>query len=61
MENKSWISTKTASEDIDLKVRTLQEWCKAGKVPGAFKIGKDWRIPKKNWDEFKKRLMNSAA
>lgn len=61
MENKTWISIRTASEDIDLAPRTLQEWCKAGKVPGAFKMGKDWRIPTVKWTEFKKRMMKSAA
>lgn len=26
-------------------VRTVQRWCMAGKLPGAYKSGRSWRIP----------------
>jgi hypothetical protein len=26
-------------------VRTVQRWCMAGKLPGAYKAGRSWRIP----------------
>jgi len=25
--------------------RTIQRWCQAGKLPGAYKAGRSWRIP----------------
>jgi hypothetical protein len=25
--------------------RTIQRWCVAGKLPGAYKAGRSWRIP----------------
>ena len=27
--------------------RTIQRWCKAGKLPGAYKAGRSWRIPQR--------------
>lgn len=26
--------------------RTIQRWCQAGKLPGAYKAGRSWRIPR---------------
>jgi excisionase family DNA binding protein len=26
--------------------RTIQRWCAAGKLPGAYKAGRSWRIPR---------------
>ncbi len=26
--------------------RTLQRWCQVGKLPGAYKAGRSWRIPR---------------
>lgn len=60
MENKSWISTRTAGTEVDISARTIQEWCKAKRIEGAVKFGRDWRIPKQKWEEFKKRLMKAA-
>jgi excisionase family DNA binding protein len=28
--------------------RTVQRWCKAGKLPGAYKAGRSWRIPRRS-------------
>lgn len=28
--------------------RTIQRWCKAGKLPGAYKAGRAWRIPRRS-------------
>src|SRR5437868_2556501 len=25
--------------------RTIQRWCSAGRLPGAYKAGRSWRIP----------------
>jgi Helix-turn-helix domain len=25
--------------------RTMQRWCRQGKLPGAYKAGRSWRIP----------------
>lgn len=27
--------------------RTVQRWCVAGKLPGAYKAGRSWRIPRR--------------
>lgn len=59
-KKKSWISSKTAAEDMDLAVRTIQEWCKSGKIK-AKKLGKDWRILVADWEEFKARILKDAA
>lgn len=56
---KKYISTKTAAEELDLSKRTIQEWCKQGKVK-AVKMGHDWRIERGDWEEFKARIMKAA-
>lgn len=38
-------SCKQMAEIWDLSVRTVNELCKNGKIPGAEKIGKEWQIP----------------
>jgi len=31
---------------VDKHPRTIQRWCQAGKLPGAYKAGRSWRIPR---------------
>lgn len=55
-----YVSSKTMAEELDLKLRTIQEWCKTGKIPNAYKMGHDWRVPRDKWETFKKKLMKAA-
>lgn len=57
MENK--ITTIPASGDYTLEhisaitnigVRTLQSQARTGKLPGAYKFGKDWRVRREDFD-----------
>lgn len=45
MKNVAWLTVKQAAEISQVKPYTMREWCKKGKVKGAKKIGRDWRIP----------------
>ena len=56
----TYVSSKTMAEELDLKLRTIQEWCKSGKIPDAYKLGHDWRVPRDKWEAFKKRIMKAA-
>lgn len=38
-------SVHQAAERFGVTVRAVQKWAAAGKLPGAEKIGRDWRIP----------------
>lgn len=60
MAKLEFVSTATAAQELDLAVRTIQEWCKQKKIK-AFKMGHDWRIQKDDWETFKKRLMSEAS
>jgi excisionase family DNA binding protein len=53
---KDYVSTETAAHELDLEIRTIQNWCKMKKLK-AYKLGKEWRIPRPVWDEFKKRVL----
>lgn len=36
-----------AAQALGKHRRTLQRWCTAGKLPGAYKAGRSWRIPRR--------------
>lgn len=61
MSTTEYVSTVTAAEEIDLDARTIQRWCKMKKIPNAVKLGREWRIPKREWETFKARLMTRVA
>ncbi len=39
------ISTHEASHLLHADQHTIAKWCRLGKVPGAFQVGKNWRVP----------------
>jgi len=59
-QNLEFISTDTAAVEISVAKRTIQEWCKQKRIK-ACKFGKDWRILRSDWEQFKKRKMQGAA
>ena len=40
-----YITVQEAAEKWDLSDRTVQHFCKQGRIPGARKFGKSWAIP----------------
>ncbi len=38
-------SAAQAAERLNCTVRAIQKWAKEGKLPGAYKDGRDWKIP----------------
>ena len=36
---------KEIAIEWEVPVRTVNDWCKKGKIPGAVKTGRDWQIP----------------
>lgn len=41
-----YLSIKQTSEKWNISVRWINDLCKAGRIPGATKIGSFWVIPK---------------
>ena len=41
-----YITTKEAAENWGLTERRVQVLCKQGKIPGVFRLGWAWAIPK---------------
>jgi excisionase family DNA binding protein len=39
------LSDVEAAAALGTHKRTIQRWCSAGKLPGAYKAGRKWRIP----------------
>lgn len=39
------LSAEKAAERFGCHYKTLQRWCCEGRVPGAFKAGRNWMVP----------------
>lgn len=46
-----WILPRHAAKQIGVHPNTLALWIREGKLP-AYRFGKAFRIPRKDWDEF---------
>lgn len=55
-----WITTKQAAIEINRSLRTVQDYCKAGKVDYAL-FGRYYMIDLKSWEEFKARYIRKAS
>ena len=57
------LSTAEAAEILKVNPRTIQRWCKTGRLPNAYKLGgktAQWLIPPEDIDTAKaKRETNS--
>ncbi len=40
------LSDKEVARALRMHPRSIQRWCQAGKLPGAYKAGRSWRIPR---------------
>ena len=43
---KKMKTCKETANEWGTSIRTVNDLCKKGKIPGAIKIGKTWQIPK---------------
>jgi len=57
------LSTREVSERLAVHVNTLRKLLTAGAFPGAFRLGKDFRIPESDVDAFiaQRRLVPSET
>ena len=39
------MTVEEAAEYLQVEVQTMRKWLRAGKIPGAYKMGRLWRIP----------------
>jgi excisionase family DNA binding protein len=44
--NAGDLSDLEVARALGKSVRTVQRWCESGKLPGAYKAGRSWRIPR---------------
>lgn len=49
---QDFLTPEQVSDRLQVSVRQVHEWCRRGKLPGAFKLpgGRLWRIPKNTLD-----------
>lgn len=59
MAGPEYLSSKTVAKELDLALRTVQEWCKQKRFK-AYKLGNEWRILKADFEEWKKRNIRAA-
>ncbi len=46
MSHTEYESVRETAQRLGVTVRAVQKWAAAGKIPGAVKEGRDWRVPK---------------
>ena len=46
MQESIYVSPEEAAKAFSVQPETIRRLCRDGKIPGARKIGKVWRIPK---------------
>ena len=44
-EAKQWYTTEQAANILGVHIETVRRLLRAGKIPGARKVGRAWRIP----------------
>jgi len=53
-----FISAKEASNKWGISERRIQKLCEEGRIPGVFRFGRSWAIPKDAEKPFDKRFKN---
>lgn len=56
-----YISVKTFAENFGVSERTARNWCAAGKIDGAYLVGKTWNIPEDSRPPKKKSAKRKAS
>lgn len=55
------LSIKEVAERLQVSQRTLRTWIKGQKITGFFRIGREWRIRKSDFDKFIGQKINEVS
>ena len=55
------LSISDVAARLQVSERTLRTWIKAQKIPGFFRIGREWRIRKSDLDTFIGQKINERT
>ena len=55
MQKKEFYTTKELAEKLRVNIMTIYRYIKSGKIK-AYRIGKEFRIAKKDFDNFLKKV-----
>lgn len=47
------LTTTQAAADLQVTAETIAAYCKDGRLPGAYRVGRRWRVPTAALDAFK--------
>ena len=56
-----WICPEMASMELGVCRRTVRRWLNAGKIPGARRIGRQWRLPRAYVDDLRRQALTALA
>jgi excisionase family DNA binding protein len=43
-KTRAWLTTQEVADQLRIDPETVYRLCRAGKMPGALKLGRSWRI-----------------
>ena len=46
MQDKPYYSPEEVAEYYDVSPETIRRMCRDGQIPGAIRVGRQWRIPR---------------
>ena len=47
MTQSDYVAPEDIAEHYSVSTETVRRWCREHRVPGAFQLGRQWRIPRK--------------
>ncbi len=60
MAKATWITTREAGNEIGRSSRTIQDYCKEGKIE-CMRFGRYYMIDRRTWEEFKSRYIRKVS
>jgi len=54
LSEATYLTSQEIADELRISDDSVNRWCRQGKFPGAVKAGKAWRIPRGDFEGWKK-------